>query len=175
MHIEYLERKNSIENIWSLSEVKNCLRVSYDYDDKYIQGLIQVATESAENYTGLMIQSRNITCSIKDTKKDINLKFKPMHNIESVLLMEDAKQMQEDITSKYGECIMRDGRILLSDRYISKDIQIHYVAGIKDDIPAPIKHGILLHIIGLYEYSENPGAMSSVLKDLYTPFRMLKI
>ncbi len=174
MHIDYLERKNSIENIWSLNEVKNCLRVSYDYDDKYIQGLIQVATESAENYTGLMIQSRNIICSIKDTKKDINLKFRPMHNIEAVWLM-DAKQMQEDITTKYGECMLRDGKILLSDRYISKDIQIHYVAGIKDNIPGPIKHGILLHIIGLYEYSDNPSTMSSVLKDLYTPFRMIKI
>lgn len=150
------------------------LRVSYDYDDKYIQGLIQVAIDSAENYTGLMIQSRNIVCSIKDAKKDINLKFKPMHGIEAVWLM-GAQQMQEDITSKYGECILRDGKISLSERYLSKDIQIHYVAGIKDDIPAPIKHGILLHIIGLYEYSENPGAMSSVLKDLYTPFRMLKI
>lgn len=174
MHIDYLERKNGTENIWSLSEIKNCLRVAYDYDDKYIQGLIQVAIESAENYTGLVIQNRNIICSIKDAKKDINLKFKPMHNIEAVFLV-DAKKMQEDITSKYGECIMHDGKISLSDQYISKDIQIHYVSGTKDNIPGPIKHGILLHIIGLYEYSENSSSMSSVLRDLYTPFRMLKI
>lgn len=174
MHIDYLERKNSTENIWSLSEVKNCLRVSYDYDDKYIQGLMQVAIESAENYTGLLIQSRNIICSIRDAKQDINLKFKPMHKIEAVWLM-NAKQMKEDITSKYGECLLREGKISLSDGYISEDIQIHYVAGIKENIPSPIKHGVLLHIIGLYEYSENPGSMSSVLKDLYTPFRMLKI
>lgn len=174
MYIDYLERKNSTENIWSLSEVKNCLRVSYDYDDKYIQSLIEVAIEGAENYTGLVIQNRNIICSIKDANKNINLKFKPIHKIEAVSLI-DAKKMQEDITSKYGECILYDGRILLSDQYVSKDIQVHYAVGTKDNIPGPIKHGILLHIIGLYEYSENPSSMSSILKDLYTPFRMLKI
>jgi uncharacterized phiE125 gp8 family phage protein len=172
MIVNYFVKDIKVEEIWPLEEVKNYLRISHEYDDILIQSLIESATESAENFTGLSINHRHIECKIQSAKSDFTLKYLPILSIDEVYILERDKKKK--ITDTFGYVNNTINRIYFNDDYVDQDIEIKYIAGHKK-IPRTITHAILMHVVLMYEHSENGTNLNSQILDLYLPHRIIKI
>ena len=172
MIISYFVKDIKTQEIWPLEEVKNYLRISHKYDDNLIQSLIESATEAAENFTGLSINQRRIECKIQSAKSNFTLKYLPILSVEEVFLVK--KEQKDKITDKFGYVNTTTNRIHLNDDYVDQDIEIEYIAGHKK-IAKTISHGILMHVASMYEHSENGTNLNSQIRDLYLPYRIVKI
>jgi uncharacterized phiE125 gp8 family phage protein len=172
MMVNYFMKDIKVEEIWPLEEVKNYLRISHEYDDILIQSLIESATESAENFTGLSINHRHIEYKIQSAKSDFTLKYLPILNMEEVYLVERNKKQK--ITDNFGYVNNTINRIYFNEEYVNQDVEIKYIAGHKK-IPKTITQGILMHVVLMYEHSENGTNLNSKILDLYLPHRIIKI
>ncbi|MFK7974217.1 MAG: head-tail connector protein [Rickettsiaceae bacterium] len=158
---------------WSLEQVKNYLRVSYDYDDALIVSQLETAIEAAENFIGISLYTRHIVTMIQNSAKEFCLKYSNIQNINSVNL--HSGQTKSVITNLYGSINQRN-QIFLNAPYVNKDIEIEYIAGYKEsEIPTPIKQGILMHIALMYAHLEGDVTLNSKIHDLYLPYRIIKI
>ena len=172
MIVSYFVKDIKTQEIWPLEEVKNYLRISHKYDDNLIQSLIESATEAAENFTGLSINQRRIECKIQNAKSNFTLRYLPILSVEEVFLVK--KEQKDKITNKFGYANTTTNRIHLNDDYVDQDIEIEYIAGHKK-IARTISHGILMHVASMYEHSENGTNLNSQIRDLYLPYRIVKI
>jgi uncharacterized phiE125 gp8 family phage protein len=172
MIISYFIKDIKLEEIWSLEEVKNYLRISHNYDDHLIHSLIESAKEAAEKFTGLSINQKRIECKIQNARKNFSLKYLPILNIEQICLLK--KEEKEQITSKFGQPDILAHQIHLNDEYVGQDIEIIYIAG-HAKTPKTIKHAILMHVASMYEHTENGTKLNSQIRDLYQPYRIIKI
>jgi uncharacterized phiE125 gp8 family phage protein len=77
MNLIYHIIDKKLDSIFTLKEVKNFLRISHSYDDDLIKNLIDAAIDYAENFTGKFIYTRQIKCSVTQTKNRIQLKYIP--------------------------------------------------------------------------------------------------
>ena len=173
MIVNYVVMDVKIVEIWSLEEVKNYLRISYEYDDQLIVNLMEAAVDSAEKFTGLSLYRRQIVCNIKNAHSSIRLKYIPVMDIQEVYSLN--KNDKHKITDSFGYIETENLRLHFMDGYIGEDIQIEYVAGYNNNIPRSIQHGILMHIASMYEHTEDGVNLSSKIRDLYIPYRAIKI
>jgi len=159
--------------IWPVDEVKNYLRISHDYDDKLIANLIDTAIDSAESFTGLSLRTRSIICRINNVSNLIYLKHLPILEIEEVLLLE--KEEKIHITSEFEHAQEGAARLGIPDKYIRKNLEIRYKTGYSDVIPRSIRQAMLMHVAAMYENTEDSEVLSNQIKDLYAPYRAIKI
>ena len=66
-------------------------------------------------------------------------------------------------------------KILFNQKYLSQKLEISYEAGLGDKIPQPILQGVLTHIGMMYDFGENSANILSEIKNIYMPYRSLKI
>lgn len=109
MRLKYqiLDREN--QDILTLKEVKNFLRLSHDYDDLLVKDLIQASIDYAENFTGKFIDIRKVQCSVFQASNKIYIKYMPFNKVLSA-----EKKLQsgyEDIGDSIGE-INKDESLL---------------------------------------------------------------
>jgi uncharacterized phiE125 gp8 family phage protein len=159
--------------IWSLGEVKNYLRVSHTNDDKLITNLISSAVITAEQFLALSFCIKKVTCLIDKTPTYLRLKYIPVASLTKVFLFngEDKK----DITEDFGYLEDNKQRVLFNQKYLHQKLEISYEAGFGDKIPQPILQGVLMHIGMMYDFGENSANILSEIKNIYMPYRSLKI
>ena len=162
------------ELLFALDELKNYLRVSHDYDDQLIINLSRTAIAAAENTIGISLYSKRIIANILSTKTILKLRYPKIREIISVHVITQGKKT--DITNSYGFFEASTNQLFLNAEYKNKNIEVEYVSfyGNKE-IPYPIKQGLLMHIALMYELSENNLQSTNQIKDLYLPYRILKI
>ena len=159
--------------IWSLEEVKNYLRVPHKNDDKLIANLISSAVITAEQFLALSFCIKKVTCLINKTPSYLRLKHIPVASLVKVFLLngEDKK----DITEDFGCFEDNKQKILFNQKYLSRKLEISYEAGLGDKIPQPILQGVLRHIGMMYDFGENSANILLEIKNIYMPYRSLKI
>lgn len=165
------------QEIWFLREVKNYMRIEADYDDELINSLIDAAIIAAENFTKLSIMSRVVQfiCDIQN-QQSFQLKYRPINNIEKIVLKQ--KTRGEITLNKEEYYFDYDQSILFFKESLEyNQLIIDYQSGFsRITIPKSIKHGILMHILEMYDRQEhNDIAMSVEIKNLYLPYRQLRI
>jgi uncharacterized phiE125 gp8 family phage protein len=164
------------QTIWSLSEVKNYLRIEGNYDDDLIASLTDAAIIAAENFTKLSIISKKLrfTCNIKN-QRSFDLKYHPIKEISKISLINNEEEIELQ-DNKY--CISSDKPILyLSDRFPYDKLIVEYLIGFnKGNIPQSIRHGVLIHIAEMYDRGrQNSNILSLEIKNLYLPYRQPRI
>ena len=137
------------QELWSLTEVKNYLRVAHKNDDKLIASLISSAIISAEQFLGISFFIKKVSLVTDDD--------------------------EEDITEGFGYVDFNNQKIWIAQKYLYKNLVINYEAGLGEKIPRTILHGILMHIGMMYDFGENLVNISSEIKEIYLPYRALKI
>lgn len=159
--------------IWALEDVKNYLRVVHKNDDKLITGLINSAIITAEQFLALSFFIKKIICVIDRTPNYLILKYLPISSVTGVFLVtgEDKK----DITEDFGHVDPNNQKIWFNQKYLHRKIQVNYDAGLGDKIPKTILHGILMHVGMMYDFGENSVNILSEVKDIYMPYRVLKV
>jgi len=159
--------------IWSLGEVKNYLRVSHTNDDKLITNLISSAVITAEQFLAVSFCIQKVTCLINKTPSYLRLKHIPVASLAKVFLLN--RENKKDITEDFGYVEDNKQKILFNQKYLSQKLEISYEAGLGDKIPQPILQGVLTHIGMMYDFGENSANILSEIKNIYMPYRSLKI
>ena len=159
--------------IWPLEEVKNYLRVSHKNDDKLIANLISSAVITAEQFLAVSFCIQKVTCLINKTPSYLRLKHIPVASLAKVFLLN--RENKKDITEDFGYVEDNKQKILFNQKYLHQKLEISYEAGLGDKIPQPILQGVLMHIGMMYDLGENSANILSEIKNIYMPYRFLKI
>jgi len=159
--------------IWPLEEVKNYLRVSHKNDDKLIANLISSAVITAEQFLAVSFCIQKVTCLINKTPSYLRLKHIPVASLAKVFLLN--RENKKDITEDFGYVEDNKQKILFNQKYLHQKLEISYEAGLGDKIPQPILQGVLTHIGMMYDLGENSANILSEIKNIYMPYRYLKI
>ncbi|QQV75162.1 hypothetical protein H6P87_00708 [Rickettsia tillamookensis] len=162
------------QEVWSLEQVKNYMRVEASYDDNLIVGLIDAAITAAENFTKLNFISKQIKfiCNISG-KKEFLFKYNPLLKITNI--KKKFKDQENDL-SAYDYAIEQN-LLTLSKALSNEELTVEYISGYdKNNIPHAIKHGIMLHIAEMYDrQATNCIGLSKEVKNLYLPYRNIQI
>ena len=164
------------QQIWSLADVKNYMRIEGDYDDGLISSLIEAAIVAAENFTKMSIISRRVefTCNIRN-RQEFNLRYRPITQLVKIIVVTAGK---ETTLSNEQYFLDTDHSILfLNQRFPDEMLLVEYLAGFdQGNIPQSIRHGILMHIAEMYDRERQDAPfLSTEIKNLYLPYRQLKI
>ncbi len=174
MKVNYKIGETIFAELHTLAEIKNYLRVTHDYDDQLIFNLYQTAIIAAENLLGVSINVKIITALVDKAAKFIKLRHTKIIEIKSVNILDDKGKL--DITNSYGSFDSNVNQLQINEKYINRNLEIEYVSSFyNNEILPPIKQGILMHIALMYEYSDHNAQITAQIKDLYLPYRILKI
>lgn len=170
----------SPQDIWSLEEVKNYLRIEADYDNELITSLTKAAIIAAENFTNLTLLAREIELISniqyqQHYQQHFALKYPPLISVEKVLLKTEPGELILDDTQYYVD--LNKQALFLHTEVRYKELRVNYIAGFnKSNIPPAIKHGILMHIAEMYDRESTASiAMSQEIKNLYLPYRQFRL
>ncbi|HJD66286.1 MAG TPA: head-tail connector protein [Rickettsia endosymbiont of Bembidion nr. Transversale] len=163
-----------LQEVWSLEQVKNYMRVEANYDDDLILGLIDAAITAAENFTKLNFISKQIkfVCNIYG-KREFLLKYNPVLRILKVT--KKFKDQENELT--LDDYIIDQNILALTKSLNNEELTVEYISGYdKDNIPHAIKHGIMLHIAEMYDrQAQNCAGLSKEVKNLYLPYRNIRM
>lgn len=161
--------------IWSVEEIKNYLRIPYNYDDALIKNLIDTAIDIAERFTNLHLKNRRINVLIpKLSSTIVRLKYIPVVKITKCNLINKNGKMEipdEDFTFNNDNAEIKFQNLKL----YHKKIEIEYISGYDKEIPSILKHSIMLHISKMYDNPEDTTNLMESVSSLYGSFRSLKI
>ncbi|MDC0865193.1 head-tail connector protein [Rickettsiaceae bacterium] len=171
--VTYQITNTQIKEILSLEEIKNYLRISHDYDDGLIKSLKESAINHAESFTGLSLHKREIICDVQNSQSSILPKYIHIIEVKKVWLLR--KNEKREITDSFGYIATDTQSLHFECDHIGDNITIEYIAGYQDSIPRTVQHGILMHVASMYEHAEDGASMSDKIRDLYLPYRVMKI
>lgn len=151
----------------SLADAKAHLRVEHDDDNDYIEGLVAAVTKTLDGPDGwlgraLITQTLEWRGDEFPACGDIGLPYPPIASISSVK-HDDNDGAEQTVSSGDYRLVGQPSmpRIALaygsswpSTRWQSEAVRIRYVAGYgadPTDVPAPIRHAVLLMVADLYE------------------------
>lgn len=157
-------------------EAKKQLRVEHNDEDDLIQHLISVARRKVEQETGrlLLSQTVNVRWDTWPSCGYLALPIYPASSVTHVKYLDEAGTLQTWASSNYSTDLYgMEARIVKNPDVDIPDIgdypnsvQVEYVAGTSAlaDVPAELKHAILVELTLLYERREdmplsanNPG------------------
>ncbi len=147
--------------IISLAQVKDHLKIDFDYDDLLIDGMIDAAIAAAENFMGIMLHHREITLKMSEFLPAIDVNYGPY--LDGTLVVEYKTTMDVvlpftgyEMADAFGEKsklihVGSDGFPLTKTAFDA--VIVKYTAGYKkEEIPRPIIQAILLQIGDFYEF-----------------------
>ena len=181
----------------TLAEAKAHLRVVTTDEDSYIQGLIALARTAAEEATGraFLTQSWRLRLDAWPNAQRVPavaLPRPPLRDISAVRIYDsagaaevwDAANYDVDTIASPGRLLRKPGAVWPVPGRFGAGIEIDFEAGYgatSADVPAPLRHAILLHIAHLYENREPVFAGGSVVPipmasaALLAPYQMVRL
>lgn len=147
--------------ILTVSDVKNYVRIDTSADDVLIGRMITEARIYCENYISRDIVPKNRTYYLSETSELINIPFGPVSEISSVT----SEGNDADYTVKG-----LDNELIKLDGGSAKDVKITYVTtGLSDDL---IKNAMLQFISTLYD-NRADFVTGTIVADVPTETRAL--
>jgi uncharacterized phiE125 gp8 family phage protein len=161
----------------TVDEAKQWCRIDADNDDALIAGLIATATGAAESYTGRTIVPSTLEFSFDEGDKRYVIPTAPVIAISDVELM-DAEGVKEALPmpDSYWVLLRDSGAVLTlaggmrGCRTLVLTCEAGYAT--PDEIPAPIKQAIAVHVGSFYANREGQDAAAATFQHLLNPFRV---
>jgi len=163
----------------TLSDTKLYLRVDNTDDDTLITNLITAARMIAENWLrrSLITQSWKLAYDL-GIPESIWLPMGPVTSLTSVVLVNMDSTTQTIDSSTYWLNAAQNALIMFGC-LIGFRIEITYTAGYADadNVPMPIKQGMLAHIAAMYDNRGDAGddVLPAQSVGLYTPYREIRL
>ena len=173
------ETKEKIAYPISLSEVKRHLRIDDQFfdDDDYLETLIEVATQAAENYIDADIAETEVVVRIVGFYGDwIKIAEGNFDSIEDIYDQNDASVGNIKRVTRRQNTFQIEWRQPISP----EELHIKFKTGFENGkCPASIKHAILIKIADLYDearsdYNWNGMQNNRVFEDLLNPYKMIR-
>lgn len=162
-----------LQNMVTIPELKNYLRISHDYDDLWLSELIYCAIGAAENFMRIKLLGSKIKVDIHHLENsEVRLYGLPISEIIEVV----AKGEQEVIFAPESY-YLEDNILKFKEHRRAQDLIIEYIVGYKDQtkIPAAIRQGVLLHIAEMYDSRGASASISGEVQKLYQPYRKMMV
>lgn len=175
----------------TLAEAKSHLRVDFSDDDSYITTLIDVATQSVEEFTRRKLMLQTWTITFDEFPQYIDLQLGIVDRVDVVYYYDNTNVQRTLHPSQYDvDLTAKPGRIYESKtgsfpttyerpNAVEIDFKVGYTSA--DSVPAPIKQAILIIIGRYYENRQDvvTGTIASELPlmvdHLLTPYRLLEL
>lgn len=178
----------------SLDEVKAHLKVEHTDDDTYLRALIQVVTDHLDGYSGILgraLVTQSWRMDLRRFPGDRELRF-PLLPVQSISAVNYWDALNADQTldasayslyvNSFGPVLLFNGGTQWPGLYSRADaVRVTFVAGYgtPNDVPAPIKHAMLLMIGDLYasrgEKIRGDSMVEPAIDALLAPFRVRRI
>jgi len=162
-----------LQEIISLEEVKEYLKIDFSEQDKFISNTIVAAREYAEKFLSThLVKKEFFQMHLGQNLQTITLVHKPILEIKSL-----------SIINREREVITLDQKEYYFDQFneisISKLaalynlIEVKYTVGYEnpDLIPMPLKTGMLMHVASIYDRGDLGDAIPQSTLNLYQPYR----
>ena len=127
--------------------------------------------EWAEQFLAVAILERQYLIKGKSDKASLQLKYKPINNIEGINC---EAQHNIDLNKFASRVDLEAGIIKLDSQYLNRDFSLQCTIGIGCNISAGLKGAMLMHIKEIYDYGFGANSKGQIEK-LYFPFRAIKI
>jgi uncharacterized phiE125 gp8 family phage protein len=164
------------QEIISLSELKNYLKIDFDKQDDLLVGLIKTARESAEKILNRHITRKTITqVSVANNLQVIKLVHNSIIQINSITLVDtNKKNILLDKSEYYFD--KSNSVCLVKFSFSYNKVTISYDVGYRENsmVPASLKTGMLTHIAAIYDNGALLESTPKITLDLYQPYRNLK-
>jgi uncharacterized phiE125 gp8 family phage protein len=168
-----IKQINSNKNeIISLKKAKNYLRIDHNHDDELIAEMIEIATESAENYLGSKLQKSDWKITIYDNfTAKINLIHNPISEVKQIKI----NRLNQDAVYLAKEAYYFKQQYLYIKNYSQSFVsaEITYTVGY-EKIPLTITQGILEHLAKLYDLRGSDLSMPFSAKSLYQSHKLVR-
>lgn len=150
--------ENEIHNLINLDEIKQCLRITTDIDDKIIRDLLESALFQLEKYIGKTLIQKTYEQSAFDyDESKVNLLHRPVSEVISV---------ESDDGQEIKYYLEKNSVILLEN--VKKPIKIKYVSGVfKNSLPSVFKIAIMEIISYLYNADLSQNRLDTILKNFH--------
>lgn len=159
----------------TLEEAKRYLRVDTEDDDELITDMIVAARMHAESWLRRSLITQSWLLGFEHYKLDVAaLPMGPVQSVASVMVLGSDGGSQTMSTDAYYLSENKEA-LHFWGGLIGFRLEITYVAGYGDaeDVPRPVKLGMLSHIAMLYDGrgETEVGSLPAQSVNLYAPFR----
>lgn len=168
----------------STAEAKLFLRIDHDAEDEAIAGFVRAARTLVEDWTGRALVTRRVreTRDAWSARGDgaARLALAPAPAVHA-LRVADAAGAMATVVSGFRLDIA-DGVMWMRNPPAPgvpvAGIEIEYDAGYgaaADDVPAPLRHAVLLLVATLYEGRDGEGPSMTAARVLVQPYRRVRL
>ena len=160
-------------NFITLNSAKKYLRVNHIHDDEMIKDMLDVVCAMAENYIGIKLSVASWKISIHgNLPSRIKLLKAPINKIESFKIYKNNGEISYLSKDHYD---LYENYIWMKRGYITEKSEIIYSVGYKvEELPAPIKQGMLEHLAKIYDMRGSDQALPLSAKSLYQPYKIVR-
>ena len=159
----------------SLNSAKQYLRIDHEMDDEIIQNLLEIAVVVAENYLGIKLFEACWKITIYENLPSvIKLFHGPIARIESFKIYKTNGEILFLNDDYY--CLDQFTEILnIKKQHVINKAEIIYHTGYSaSKLPAPIKQGILEHLVKMYDMRGSDQGLPLSVKSLYQPYKKVR-
>jgi len=162
----------------ALSEVKTFLKVDSSDDDTLITNLITTVRVAAEKFLKVSFIDQSWKLSYdKYCPSVVKMVMGPVQSITSVKAI--ARDGTETIINSSTYYLSSGNQKLIFDaNVVSNRVEIVYLTGygaLANDVPNPIKQGMLSHIAAIYDGRAGANVIPSQSQTLYAPYKLLSL
>ena len=159
------------DEVITLAEAKNYLRVDYDEDDDLITSLILSAQSRLEKYAGIAMTGRKLlTYAYVDNL--IELPYAPTGIVEKVEYFNGVDWIEAFEDADYY--ILGDTyRKVVLKTYPKREYRFTYFCGY-DILPTPIKNATFKMLSDLYDFRQSEALAVSVNENVMTAYQLIE-
>lgn len=169
-----LERlQTSKANFITLNLAKQYLRVNHSYDDEMIKDMLDIVCIAAENYTSVKLKRVTWKMTIYgDLPIKIKLFHGPINRIDSFKLYKRNGELSYLCKDYY---VLGNNEFNMKRHFIIERAEIIYSVGYEvDDLPSPIKQGMLEHLARMYDMRGSDKVLPVAARNLYQPYKRVR-
>ncbi len=167
--IELLEKSKT--NFITLKQAKQYLRIEHNHDDEMIQDMLEMVLIAAENYIGLALQPASWKMIIYDELPSV-IKF----DHAPIVRVSQFKLYRNNEVIEFTNYLLDQSaeKIHLRRHYAIEKVEIIYHVGY-EKLPAPIKQGMLEHLVRLYDLRGSDQSLPVAAKSLYQAYKRVRL
>lgn len=169
-----LERlQASKANFITLKLAKQYLRVNHSYDDEMIEDMLDIVCVAAENYTSRKLKKATWKMTIYG---DLPIRVKLIHGrinkIDSFKLYKKNGEVSY-LSSDYY--VLGNNEFNMKRHFIIEKAEVIYSVGYEmNDLPSPIKQGMLEHLARIYDMRGSDQVLPVAARNLYQPYKRVR-
>ena len=160
----------------TLNEAKKFLRLNSDTENDLVSHLIKTSRQIAEEYLGKSLITQTLQLQFDNYAPPVvNLLRGPVQEIVSVIIV--AQDLTEGTLTRLAYYLTAGKRQVVFDAApMGKMVQVQYIAGYGTaaDVPAPIKQGMLEHIVNMYD-NRGQNDLPANVRSMYAPYRTMRV